>query len=368
MSGAGEHLRRLIALKGPLSLAEFMTEALWHPSQGYYAKSEVLGRAGDYTTAPEISQMFGELIGLWTGLTWTAMGRPAPVKLVELGPGRGTLLADALRAAHHVPGFSAAIELYVVEASPRLRARQEEALAGQSARWHAHFGTVPGGPLILIANEFFDALPILQLERTAAGWRERLVAFDEGSGRFHFILARQPTLAEQLLPSALADAPLGSVAEISPAALSLVTTIAARLAADGGAALLIDYGSGESRAGATVQALRRHQRHNPLEAPGTADLTAHVDFGALARAAREAGAGVYGPIEQGAFLARLGIMARAERLAAAATAAQAAAIRGALRRLIDPHEMGTLFKALALTHPGLPTPAGFELSFAEEER
>ena len=368
MSDAGEHLRRLIALKGPLGLAEFMTEALWHPSEGYYAKSDVVGRAGDYTTAPEISQMFGELIGLWAGNVWEAMGRSAAVRLVELGPGRGTLLADALRAARLVPGFLAAIELHLVEASPRLRARQEMILAGHAPHWHAHFAAVPGGPLILVANEFFDALPILQLERTASGWRERLVAYDDAGERFRFVLARQASPAARLLPPALAAAPLGSIAEISPAAISLVTMIASRLAAHGGAALLIDYGPAESRAGPTLQALRHHRRHGPLDEPGTADLTAHVDFAALARAAREAGAAVHGPIDQGEFLARLGIAARAERLAAAAAGAQPAAIRSALRRLIDAREMGTLFKALAVTHPHLPTPAGFESSFAKEAR
>ena len=368
MSDTGEHLRRLIALKGPLSLTEFMTEALWHPSEGYYAKSEVLGRAGDYTTAPEISQMFGELIGLWAGSVWQAMGRPSPVRLVELGPGRGTLLSDARRAAHLVPGFLAAIELHLVEASPRLRARQCETLAGGAPRWHAHFAAVPDGPFILIANEFLDALPILQLERTASGWRERLVAYDERRERFHFVLARRATLAVPLLMPEIAAAPLGSIAELSPAALSLATMIAARLAAHGGAALLIDYGSAKSRTGATLQALRHHRRQDPLEAPGTADLTAHVDFAAIARAAREAGAAVHGPIEQRVFLTRLGVVPRAERLAAATTGGQAEAIRAALRRLIDTREMGTLFKAIALTHPQLPTPAGFEPSLAEEER
>ena len=368
MSDEADHLRRLIAHKGPLSLAEFMTEALWHPSEGYYARSDVLGRSGDYTTAPEISQMFGELLGLWAGSAWEAMGRPAAVRLVELGPGRGTLLADALRAARLVPGFLAAIELHLVEASPRLQATQAATLARYAPHWQAHFAAVPQGPFILLANEFFDALPILQLERTAAGWFERLVACDEVRERFRFVLARQAAPAARLLPAALVSAPLGSVAEISPAAISLVAMIAARLVAHGGAALLIDYGPAESQARATLQALRRHHPHDPLEAPGTADLTAHVDFAALARAAREAGAAVHGPIEQGTFLARLGITARAERLAAAATGAQPAAIRSGLRRLIDEREMGTLFKALALTDPQLPTLAGFERSCAKEMR
>ncbi|HLI13060.1 MAG TPA: SAM-dependent methyltransferase [Alphaproteobacteria bacterium] len=359
MSDASDHLRRLIALKGPLSLAEFMTEALWHPRDGYYAQSPVLGAAGDYVTAPEISQMFGELVGLWCAVTWDVMGRPAPLHLVELGPGRGTLMADALRAAERMPGFREAAALHLVEASPRLRAFQEKTLAAQGAHWHESFGTVPEGPFILIANEFFDALPILHLERTEAGWRERLVDYDEASGQFRFTLAPHPSPAEALLPPAVAAAAPGSIAEVSPAGLSLASAIGGRLAAHGGAALIVDYGAGESRTGATLQALRRHKRHDALAAPGTADLTAHVDFAALARAATEAGASVHGPVTQGAFLRRLGIARRAERLAAGASPAHAEAVGAALKRLVDPGEMGTLFKVLTLTHRDLPTPAGF---------
>lgn len=360
MSDASGHLKRLIALKGPLSLAEFMTEALWHPGVGYYAGSEVLGAGGDYVTAPEISQMFGELIGLWCAASWDQMGRPAPTHLVELGPGRGLLMADALRAARVMPGFLDAIELHLVEASERLRERQREHLKGSAIHWHRDLGTVPEGPLILVANEFLDALPILQLERTAAGWRERLVDYDEGSRRFRFTLAAEAALAASLLSPQQEAAPAGAVAEVSPAAISLVINVALRLVEHGGVALFIDYGPAESGLGATLQALKEHRRHDALEAPGSADLTAHVDFAALARAAREAGAKCHGPIEQGRFLRRIGILERAERLGKAASAAHAKEIAAALRRLIDFAEMGTLFKALALAHPALPVPAGFE--------
>jgi NADH dehydrogenase [ubiquinone] 1 alpha subcomplex assembly factor 7 len=354
------HLRRLIALKGPLSLAEFMTEALWHPDAGYYARSAVLGAAGDYVTAPELSQMFGELIGLWCAAAWEAMGKPRPFHLVELGPGRGLLMADALRAARVMPGFLEAAGIHLVEASPRLREAQRARLAGQAISWHGDLGGVPEGPTVLIANEFLDALPIIQLERTAAGWRERLVDYHAESGKFRFILAAWPTPSERLLSPEQAAAPVGSVAELAPAAIGLVGAIARRMVAHGGAALLIDYGTAESRCSATLQALRRHQRHDALEEPGTADLTAHVDFAAIARAAREAGATVHGPIPQGSFLERLGIRERARRLAASGTPEQAAAMEATLRRLIEPAEMGTLFKALALTHPRMPVPAGFE--------
>lgn len=357
---ASTHLKRLIALKGPLSLSDFMTEALWHPSVGYYARSAVLGAEGDYVTAPEISQMFGELLGLWCASVWQAMGSPHPFRLIELGPGRGLLMADALRVARAMPGFLEAARIHLVEASPRLREAQRARLAGREIVWHNDLGDVPDGPSILLANEFLDALPIVQLERIEAGWRERLVDYDESEGRFQFTLALHPTMAEQLLSPEQAAAPLGSVAEVSLAAISLITSIAVRLGEHGGAALFIDYGPAESALGTTLQALSRHERQDALEAPGTADLTAHVDFAGLARAAREAGVSVHGPVEQGVFLQRLGIRERAERLLAVTTPEQAKQIQSALRRLIDPAEMGTLFKMMTITHPAMPIPAGFE--------
>jgi len=359
VSDASGHLKRLIALKGPLSLSEFMTTALWHPQDGYYAQSEVLGAKGDYVTSPEISQMFGELLGLWSAAAWETMGRPAPLRLIELGPGRGLLMADALRAARAQPGFLAAAHIHLVEASPRLAALQRARLEGAGASWHADLAAVPEGPTILLANEFLDALPILQLERTQRGWRERLVDYDRAAGRFRFTLSLRPTAAEAVLSPPERAAPVGSIAELSPAAISLVSTIAQRLVEHGGFALFIDYGRETAGLGSTLQALSRHSRHDALTAPGTADLTAHVDFAALERAAREAGAACHGPIAQGEFLIALGIRERAERLAAAASREQAEGIHGALRRLIEPGEMGTLFKALVLAHPALPVPPGF---------
>ncbi|MFI4986017.1 MAG: class I SAM-dependent methyltransferase [Alphaproteobacteria bacterium] len=360
MSGSGGHLKRLIRRKGPLSLAEFMTEALWHPREGYYAQSPVLGAAGDYVTAPEISQMFGELLGLWSAAAWDRMGRPSPVLLVELGPGRGLMMADALRALRLRPDFRAAAECHLVEASARLAEAQRARLAGHSLTWHRDIAGLPEGAVILIANEFLDALPILQLEQTAAGWRERLVDYDAALQRFHFTLGLLPAAAAALLSREEQAAPVGSVAEVSPAAISLVSNIARRVAADGGIALFIDYGRDTGSLGSTLQALKQHARHDALEAPGSADLTSHVDFAALARAAREMGARVHGPIAQGRFLLELGILGRADHLVRAATAEQAEEIQAALKRLIGGGEMGTLFKALAIAHPALPVPPGFE--------
>lgn len=388
MTPLAEHLRKRIRLAGPITVADYMREALGHPEYGYYRRGgDPLGAAGDFTTAPEISQMFGELIGLWCVDLWERMGAPKPVRLVELGPGRGTLMADALRAARLRPEFLAAIRLHLVEISAALRARQAEALRDAALpagapQWHDDFAAVPDGPLLLVANEFFDALPIHQFERTAdAGWRERVVTIDadeadpEGNetpgepagGGFRFALAPPGPALGLLEPERLAAAPVGAVAEVCPAALALAEAIGRRVAAFGGGALVCDYGygAGSDEAGAgfgdSLQAVRRHRRHDPLADPGTADLTAHVDFGALARAAQRAGATAWGPVPQGQFLDRLGLRLRAAALLKRATPEQARDIRAAVERLLQPAQMGTLFKVLAIVGPGLAgPPAGFE--------
>lgn len=358
MSPLARVIAQRIRLQGPIPIAAFMADALGHPEHGYYMKADPLGSRGDFITAPEISQMFGELIGLWCAEVWRLMGQPHLFRMVELGPGRGTLLTDALRAAAVLPGFNAAARLHLVETSPVLRTLQHVALAGWPVTWHDGFADVPDGPMILIANEFFDALPVHQLERRPEGWRERLVALD--GDRFVLATSRSPAPTEILVPQPLRrDAPVGAVAEVSPAGISTMRAIAERIEASGGAALVIDYGHGTHTAGATLQAVRRHQHHDFLTEPGTADLTAHVDFAALADAARPH-AVVHGPVAQGALLAGLGIELRAKQLLKRADNAQKQAIETATRRLIDPAEMGTLFKALAVTDRGLATPPGFD--------
>jgi NADH dehydrogenase [ubiquinone] 1 alpha subcomplex assembly factor 7 len=346
-------LQRRIALSGPITIADFMAEALGHPEHGYYQRRDPLGRAGDFITAPEVSQMFGELIGLWCVEVWHQMGCPDPCRLVELGPGRGTLMADGLRAARVRPAFTAAMRLHLVETSPYLRQRQAERLQAHRPQWHARFAEVPDGPLLLVANEFFDALPLHQFTLAPEGWRERTVAHD--GERLVFAWA-MPGPSFALLSESQRRGP---AAEVSPAALALAREIAERLVAQGGAALIIDYGTSRSLPGESLQALRRHRPVDPLTEIGEADISAHVDFGALARAAREAGAAVHGPLPQGEFLLRLGLAARAECLLARATPTQARDIDSARRRLLDAREMGTLFKALALAAPSLPTPPGF---------
>lgn len=362
VSPLAQKIAQRIRLHGPISVAAFMADALGHPEHGYYMKADPLGRHGDFITAPEISQMFGELVGLWCAEVWRLMDRPDPFHLVELGPGRGTLMADALRAAKVLPGFGEAARVHLVETSPALRARQaatlEKWLETRPVAWHGGVADVPEGPLILVANEFFDALPVHQFERTPEGWRERLVALD--GQRFVLARSRHSSPAELLIPEMThIAAPLGAVAEVSPAAVSTMRAIAERIERDGGGALLIDYGHADHRTGATLQAVSRHRRHDFFADPGDADLTAHVDFAALAAIAHPHAA-VHGPVTQGAFLRSLGIELRARQLLESAADAQKSTIEAALRRLIDQAEMGTLFKALAVCDRALATPPGFE--------
>ncbi len=359
MSRLGEEIRALILDGGPIGVDRFMALALGHPLFGYYATRDPFGAAGDFTTAPETSQMFGELVGAWAAAVWGALGEPSTLRLVELGPGRGTLLADALRVARRLPGFHAALDLHLVETSPTLREAQRARLAGagRPVSWHAGVEGVPPGPAIVVANEFFDALPVRHYVRTPEGWRQRLVGLSGDA--LAFGLAPEPD------PAVTLDAPDGAVVEVGLAAQGLAGALAGRLVRDGGAALVIDYGYAVPAFAETLQAVRRHRFTDPLRDPGEADLSAHVDFGGLRRAAEAAGAAVHGPVPQGAFLRALGIEARAAALKARATPAQAADIDAALDRLAgsgtpERPGMGQLFKALCIAAPGLPVPPGFE--------
>jgi NADH dehydrogenase [ubiquinone] 1 alpha subcomplex assembly factor 7 len=348
VSGLAAELRDLIALEGPISVERYMGLCLGHPVHGYYRKQDPFGAAGDFTTAPEISQMFGELLGLWAVETWSLMGSPATCLLVEIGPGRGTLMRDALRAAAIVPAARAAFAVHLVETSPVLRETQGKTLAGiVNPVWHEAITTLPDGPAIVIANELLDALPIRQFVATTDGWRERLVGA-ANDGRLVFGLAREAH--RDLAP----PAPVGTVLEAPGAALSLMTTLAGRHARHGGAALFVDYGSARSGFGDTLQAVSRHAFADPLAEPGDADLTVHVDFARMACAAAEAGAATHGPASQGDFLRALGIEARAEALARRATPEQAAEITAALARLTQGgNGMGDLFHVFAVSHPDL---------------
>ena len=356
MSALAAEIRERIRREGPISVATYMELCLSHPTLGYYRRARPIGAEGDFVTAPEVSQMFGELIGLWAAAVWQAMGAPGRVRLVELGPGRGTLMADALRAARTVPGFREAIDLHLVESSGPLRAAQRAALAEANPTWHAGLESVPPGPLLALANEFFDALPIRQFERAGEGWRERVVTLAPDSRALRFAAAG-PCCAASAGPE---EAPAGAIVERAPVRDALAAALGARVAEHGGAALIVDYGHARPGLGDTLQAMRRHRRHGVLEEPGTADLSAHVDFSALAAAGRGAGAEVFGPVAQGAFLRALGIEARAAALKQRASAEQAGEIDAALRRLTGAHGMGALFKALAIAHPAPGALPGFE--------
>lgn len=349
MSELGRLIARRIALTGPISVADFMAEALGHPRLGYYRRARPLGAAGDFTTAPEISQMFGELVGAWLAERWLAMGRPS-VTLVELGPGRGTLMSDALRATRNVPGFHAALSLHFVETNTTLRAEQQRALAAFNPSWHERFDELPPRPMLLVANEFFDALPVRQFEKTAQGWRERMVGLAPDGETLMFALAPGATPFARFLP----DAADGAQGEISEASRALAAAIGARVTRDGGWALVVDYGYASGSA-ATLQAVRGHKGASVLDQPGETDLSAHVDFAALAVAAQ---APTYGPVSQADFLRRLGLLQRAETLRARASEDQRREIDVTLARLIGPDQMGTLFRVMAVGD-GRSIPAGF---------
>ena len=350
----GAILAARIAATGPMPVADYMAECLLHPEHGYYASREPFGAGGDFVTAPEISQLFGEIVGAFGINAWRQAGRPDPFLLAEAGPGRGTLMADIVRTARIDPAFDAAARITLIEASARLRAVQETTLGDDARRvsWYDRLDDLPPEPLFLVANEFFDALPVRQFVRTDRGWRERMVGLDE-NGALAFVVG-PATLAEGDLPPDHDRAPEGAVFEMSPAREAVAATIGAHLSAHGGIALLIDYGHLRTAVGDTLQAVRGHDRADPLAEPGLADLTSHVDFEAIARAATAAGATALPPMTQGDFLIGAGILERAGRLGAGKGEAVQREITGAVERLCGTGagQMGALFKVLCLTGPG----------------
>ncbi len=324
----------------PERLDHFMARA----NAAYYSRQDPFA---DFTTAPEISQIFGEIIGAWVAVTWEIIGRPDPVILAEAGPGRGTLMADARRLTARVaPAFHAAVKVHFIETSPRLRA--EQALRVPDAAWHDGLETVPDGPMILVANEFLDALPIRQFRHEGGHWHERHVQ----DGAF----VELPCAAPADVPET--EAALDGILEVNEAAEGFTEALGRRLMTQGGVALILDYGTPENP-GDSLQAIRARKPAEPLAHAGEADLTALVDFGAIARAAQRAGAATQGPVPQGAFLSRLGLFQRAERLARGRTAEEAGALMAGARRLAEPLQMGGLFKAMAVAASSRPELPGF---------
>ena len=368
MDRAGALRDRLLAqisAAGPISVADYMRAALYDPECGYYIAQAPIGApqktGGDFVTAPEISQMFGELLGLWSVQAWADFGAPSEIVFGELGPGRGVLMADALWACRIAPQFRAAAHVHLVEVNPILKAAQMERLKDvPRVAWKASLEALPAGPSVILANEFLDCMPIRQFARAPDGWRERLVG--AADGQLAFGLGAPVQLAQLTISAdgiaALAKAPDGAVYEFAPELPGFVDALAARLHAAPGRALFVDYGGDGLEFGDTLQALRRHKKCDPLAEPGAIDLTAHVDFRALADLGRAAGLDVAGPLTQGAFLRALGIEARAQTLQSA-NPHRREEIDKALHRLIALNQMGELFKVMCLSSPGLPPAAGF---------
>lgn len=354
-------LTSLIQSEGPLSVARYMEEALSHPTYGYYKRKDPFGIAGDFITAPEISQIFGELLGIWCAVVWQSMGSPSPFMLVEIGPGRGTLMRDMLRGTRHVTGFHQAMEVHLIETSPHLVGLQQRMLKDEPIRcfWHTDITYLPEKPLVLVANELFDALPVYQYVKTEQGWREKRVGLD-AAGELVFALSPMPTPMAERLNKEHGHVPEGSVFELCPAGINLMRDIALRVKEQRGAALIVDYGYDCYGYKNTLQALKKHQYHPVLETPGEADVTAHVDFLSLIDAADCCEVDVYGAIPQSTLLSRLGIELRAKALLDRADANQQQEIVSSVKRLMAPEEMGILFKAIAVVAPGMSAPPAFE--------
>ncbi len=354
-------LKERIARGGPISVKTYMETCLADKDAGYYPSRQPIGADGDFITAPEVSQIFGELLGLWAAAVWQSMGQPSPITIAELGPGRGTLMADALRAWRKVPDCLNAARVVLVETSPVLREVQKVALSGAETdiSWVDRFGAVPQGPLIIIANEFIDALPVRQLVWRPPAWRERCVSIG-GRGDFAFCEDNSALEVPGLDAAKLCGMPDGAILEIRPAADTLMAAFAARAKAAPFAGLIVDYGHEATGLGDTLQAISQHSFADPLRAPGSVDITAHVDFAALKDAARANGLDIYGPKPQGAFLLMLGLDARRDRLCDDASDEQRRDIVSGTSRLVDPSTMGLLFKALAVTSARLAPPPGFE--------
>ena len=358
-------LVELIEEHGPIRIGDYMTDALSHPQYGYYTSQDPFGAGGDFTTSPEISQVFGELVGSWLIHAWEEMGGPSAFNLVELGPGRGTLMADILRVAKIRPRFLDAVHVFMVESSGRLRYQQKRLLADTGVRitWADRLEDVPPGPILVVANEFFDCLPIRQFVRTTdrddRPWRERLVGVTETRPRKLAFVLSEARFGDQ--PGMPPGAQPESVFESCATAQELIAEIAHRLRDQKGRALIIDYGHGRSGYGDTLQAMKGHAPWPVLEKPGLADVTAHVDFGALARCARQHDVRTDGPIRQADFLERLGIHLRVEAVERnLGDDDKRADFRAGAQRLVDRNGMGSLFKVLAISPKGGTAPPGFE--------
>ncbi|QNL18165.1 SAM-dependent methyltransferase [Hyphobacterium sp. CCMP332] len=360
MDGIAGRIAERIRHGGPVSVAAFMTEAMFDPREGYYATKNPIGAGEDFITAPSVSQMFGELMGLWCAQVWMDMGQPGSFQLVELGPGTGQMMSDIVRAGRAVSGFMQAAQIHLIEASAALKMVQGRTLTpmGVEIGWLNRIEDIPPGPAIIVGNEFLDCLPMRQAVKQNGQWHERMIALNEAGDGFRFAVGPQLGTEADLVPERLRGAPDGTLAELRPGDQQVVDVLAQRFSDHPGHALFVDYGPALSEAGDTFQAIRQHQKCDPLEAPGTADLTARVDFEQLGRFAKAAGLDVAGPATQGDWLNALGLEVRAAALIRQAPE-QKSRIARQVMRLSDPDEMGALFKVMSLSTPGLPKPPGF---------
>lgn len=363
----GASLTKQIAARiqeqGPITVAEYMETAAAH----YYATRTPFGEEGDFTTSPEISQMFGEMIGAWLVDIWLQMGQPENVQLIELGPGRGTLMADIMRTISSWPAFKSSVSIHMIENSPQLRQAQATTLKNYRPTWYDRLDEVPAGLNFIVANEFFDALPIHQFKKVKGEWKERAVDYDEVENTFRFTTVPLDFDVASIMPEGFLKAPDGCIFEVSPSSLSVLDQISARISENGGAALIVDYGHSETGLGDTLQSVAAHNYSDALENPGTKDITAHVDFATFKTVASQR-VRVHGPVTQGEFLKSLGIEQRGESLAANATDEQRRDIIHALQRLTATAEMGSLFKVMGLTpHSSDVRPAGFNESEEGDE-
>lgn len=354
MTALKDKIVRLIAAAGPISVADYMALCLFDPEHGYYTTREPFGAAGDFVTAPEVSQMFGEMVAVWLHAAWQTLGQPEPVTLVEIGPGRGTMMKDMLRTLAKLDGAAFdRLSVAMVEASPRLREIQRATLGASAGRirWTSDLSELPQDrPVFVAANELFDAVPVRQYVMTAEGWRERMVTLDDDGGLI--FAAGAGGIDPDLLPASACDAPPGSIVEAAPARAALMQRIAARIARHGGAGLFFDYGTADWSIGDTLQAVRGHRFDPPLAHPGAADLTSHVDFSALAAVARTEGLAT-AVLPQGDFLLGMGLLERAGSLGANGSLALQERLRSEVERLAGPDAMGNLFKAMAVVPPGI---------------
>jgi NADH dehydrogenase [ubiquinone] 1 alpha subcomplex assembly factor 7 len=361
MTALKDHLVKIIKLNGPISISDYMMESMTNPQHGYYVNQDPLGERGDFITSPEISQMFGEMIGLWFADMWVKMNCPHKVNLVEFGPGRGTLMMDALRALRVIPDFLKAIDIHLVEASPELQKIQQKKIIHPNINWHASVQKAiedNDAPIFIIANEFFDALPIKQYQKSGSGWHERMVSLNEAGNELITMLSPFP-VQNLILPKELNLVEDHSIVEVSPMSDYIMSEISIQIKEKSGAALIIDYGYTRHQTGETLQAVKSHQYSNIYDNPGDTDLSAHVNFNRLQNIAKQVGTSTYGPIDQGDFLTALGIKQRALQLSTSTYAEQSSDITTSLNRLISPNEMGSLFKVFGISSQKNIVPAGF---------